>query len=49
MTETEWKSSWSKAEHEEAINKSITYSDWKNITEDLDTVVMQVLQNYGME
>ena len=49
MTETKWESSWSKAEHEKAIGKSITYSDWKIIIEDLDTAVMNILQDYGVE
>ena len=43
-----WQSSWSHAEHEENTGYTVNKNDWKKIVEDLDTAVMQVLQEHGV-
>ena len=43
-----WESSWSFAEHEEETGYKVDYHGWKQIVEDLDTAVMQVLQSHGV-
>jgi hypothetical protein len=44
----DWKSSWSRLEHEEETGYTIDKDGWKQIVEDLDTAVMQVLQSHGV-
>jgi hypothetical protein len=44
----DWESSWSRLEHEEATGYTITGDDWKQIVNELDTAVMQVLQANGV-
>lgn len=43
-----WESSWSYAEHVEETGYEVDYHGWKQIVEDLDTAVMQVLQSHGV-
>lgn len=44
----EWKSSWSRDQHETAVGESVTDMEWARVVESLDEAVMYALQDWGV-
>jgi len=49
MSDSTWSSSWSRAEHEQAIGQKMSNTNWEVLVEQLDDAVVQTIAEFNFD